>query len=90
MTTTISLNDLTISFEITGEAQFGAPPFADGCPKCVFNGRVIPIATYTDGDTLHAFYSHGRCGNKWHTAWGARWSHDWVRVTGGEQRSVAA
>lgn len=73
---------MVVSFEITGDARFAAPPFSDGCPKCVFGGVVIPLATYTEGDTLHAFYKHGRCGNQWHTAWGARYSHTWVRVIG--------
>ena len=79
-----------LSFEITGEAMFEAPPFADGCPHCRISVRVIPIATYTAGDTLHAFYNHGRCGKQWHTAWGARYSHDWHRVQGDASPSIAA
>ncbi len=80
---------LVVSFEITGDAMFDAPPFADGCPRCSISVRVIPIASYTEGDTLHAFYNHGRCGHQWHTAWGAQWSHDWARIIG-NRPSLAA
>ncbi|MGK5681644.1 hypothetical protein [Actinoplanes sp. URMC 104] len=73
---------MPISFEISGDDRCDAPPFADGCPQCAFAGVVIPFATFTEGDTLHAFYEHGRCGNQWHTAWGARYSTTWQRVVG--------
>lgn len=71
---------MTVSFEISGPDRADAPPFSDGCPRCVFDGTVIPHATLTQGDTLVAFYHHGRCGHEWYTSWSARWSHTWERV----------
>ena len=81
---------MTVSFEISSDHVDEWPPFTDGCPKCVFAGTVVPYATLTDGDQLLAKYHHGRCGHEWVTAWGARWSSNWVRVTGPDVPQIAA
>lgn len=81
---------MPISFEISGPDRRDAPPFSDGCPKCRFDGAVIPFATLTDGDTLRAYYEHGRCGNQWTTAWQAQYAHTWQRVTGESPKAIAA
>lgn len=71
---------MTISFEISNKHVSDYPPFSDGCPRCAFPGTVVPLATITSGDSLIAFYKHGRCGNQWSTSWGAQWTDTWVRV----------
>lgn len=82
---------MPVSFEITGPARVDAPPFSDGCPNCVFDGTVIPLATLTQGDTLHAYYHHGRCGYEWSTVWPAQYAPTWQRVVGVDaQRAIAA
>ena len=82
---------MTISYEISRDDFTEWPPFTDGCPKCIaWHGAVVPYATFTQGDTLMAFYHHGRCGHEWFTAWGARYSNSWQRVIGNQQRSIAA
>jgi hypothetical protein len=83
---------MPISFEITGPARREAPPFSDGCPKCVFDGVVIPYATFTavHNDSLMAFYHHGRCGHEWYTSWSAQYSHTWQRVIGQSPQQIAA
>ena len=81
---------MPISFEIHGPDRHTAPPFSDGC-ECCFDGAVIPYATFTQGETLMAFYHHGRCGREWYTSWSAQYSHTWQRVTGsGSQPAIAA
>lgn len=79
---------MTISFEIAREHMGDWPPFSDGCPHCVFDGTVVPFATITSGDSLTAFYHHGRCGHRWSTNWGAQWSHTWQRVVTGTTTSA--
>lgn len=81
---------MPISFEISGPDRVDAPPFSDGCPRCRFDGAVIPFATFTEGDTLIAFYDHGRCGHQWHTSFGAKYAHNWERVIGTDGRSAIA
>lgn len=74
---------MTTSFEIDRKNADEFPPFVDGCETCLptgWNGGVVPFATVTNGDSLTAFYHHLRCGKKWFTSFGARWSHTWVRV----------
>lgn len=81
---------MPISFEIAGEHRDKYPPFSDGCPKCVFDGTLVPHATITNGNSLIAFYHHGRCGHEWSTSWGAQWDHTWVRAVGGRRIESAA
>lgn len=66
---------MTYSFEVVERNQ--APPFADSCPQCTFDGLVVPYATTTEGTTLIAFYRHRRCGHQWSCRWSARWSTAW-------------
>ena len=82
---------MPISFEIAGPERYNAPPFSDACEHCNFDCAVIPFATITHGDTLIAFYSHGRCGHEWHTSWSAQYSQTWQRVIGDSgQKAIAA
>jgi hypothetical protein len=82
---------MPISFELAGPDRRDAPPFSDGCPKCRFDGAVIPFATFTEGDTLLAFYEHGRCGHQWQTSFTAKYAPNWERVIGdGGQSAIAA
>lgn len=72
---------MTVSFEISQEHMDTRPPFTDACERCLdFRGSVVPYATMTQGDTLTAFYHHGRCGYEWFTNWGAQWDHTWQRI----------
>jgi hypothetical protein len=76
---------MTISFEIPREHIDKWPPFSDGCETCLgagFDGTVVPHATVTYGDSLMAFYHHGRCGKQWYTSFLAQWDHTWQRVEG--------
>ncbi len=81
---------MIVSFEIEGPNRVDAPPFSDGCPKCRFDGAVIPLVTFTEDDTLRAFYRHGRCGHEWTTSFRAQYSHTWQRVIGDSPRQIAA
>lgn len=67
----------TFSFVLLGRDRRHAPPFSDGCPRCVFDGAVIPYATRTEGDNLIAFYRHRACGHQWSCQWNARYSSMW-------------
>ena len=76
---------MTVSFEIDRQHSNTFPPFVDGCEHCLpsgWHGVVVPFATVTNGDSLTAFYHHGRCGNQWFTSWSARYAHTWQRVIG--------
>lgn len=66
---------VTFSFEVVDRAE--APPFADGCPRCVSGELLVPYATNTEGAEVVAFYRHRRCGYQWLCRWGARWSIGW-------------
>ena len=79
---------MTVSYEISDEYRDDWPPFSDGCERCIgtdWRGTVVPFATVTNGDSLTAFYHHGRCGYQWFTSWGAQYSHTWLRVMSGER-----
>ena len=67
----------TFSFEIPLERIAERPPFCDSCPLCadLATGVFVPYATTTEGNTLVAFYRHGRCGHQWSCQWEARWAH---------------
>lgn len=74
---------MTVSFEVPRNRPGDHPPFAEGCPECPhLDMLLVPLVTVTEGESLRAFYVHGRCGHRWITSWQAQWAPSWQRVIG--------